>query len=220
MARQRLRTRPFEIRKLAVRTSEPLRRHRPACTTKAGRRAPARLGQHRAHARATSARSASGSCSTPRTTSPRSARSPATRRCSRCAPASRPSTSRGWQVAADANTAGQMYPDQSLYPVDSVPNVVKRINALAAARRPDRARRRQARARLVRADHGRRRGRLRRPAQRLRADEGDDRGRRRGRALRGPARLARRSAATWAARCSCRPASSSARSSPRASPPT
>ena len=27
----------------------------------------------------------------------------------------------GWQVAADANTAGQMYPDQSLYPVDSVP---------------------------------------------------------------------------------------------------
>jgi isocitrate lyase len=34
----------------------------------------------------------------------------------------------GWQVAADANTAGEMYPDQSLYPVDSVPNVVKRIN--------------------------------------------------------------------------------------------
>ena len=34
----------------------------------------------------------------------------------------------GWQVAADANTAGQMFPDQSLYPVDSVPNVVKRIN--------------------------------------------------------------------------------------------
>ncbi len=35
----------------------------------------------------------------------------------------------GWQVAADANTAGQMYPDQSLYPVNSVPTVVKRINA-------------------------------------------------------------------------------------------
>jgi isocitrate lyase len=34
----------------------------------------------------------------------------------------------GWQVAADANTAGQMYPDQSLYPADSVPNVVRRIN--------------------------------------------------------------------------------------------
>lgn len=34
----------------------------------------------------------------------------------------------GWQVAADANLAGEMYPDQSLYPADSVPNVVKRIN--------------------------------------------------------------------------------------------
>lgn len=34
----------------------------------------------------------------------------------------------GWQVAADANNAGQMYPDQSLYPVSSVPDVVKRIN--------------------------------------------------------------------------------------------
>jgi isocitrate lyase len=34
----------------------------------------------------------------------------------------------GWQVAADANDAGQMYPDQSLYPADSVPNLVKRIN--------------------------------------------------------------------------------------------
>jgi isocitrate lyase len=34
----------------------------------------------------------------------------------------------GWQVAADANTAGAMYPDQSLYPVDAVPEVVRRIN--------------------------------------------------------------------------------------------
>src|SRR6185295_19948136 len=34
----------------------------------------------------------------------------------------------GWQVAADANLAGQMYPDQSLYPSNSVPMVVKRIN--------------------------------------------------------------------------------------------
>jgi malate synthase A len=34
----------------------------------------------------------------------------------------------GWQVAADANTAGQTYPDQSLYPADSVPNVVRRVN--------------------------------------------------------------------------------------------
>ena len=34
----------------------------------------------------------------------------------------------GWQVAADANMSGNMYPDQSLYPANSVPNVVKRIN--------------------------------------------------------------------------------------------
>ncbi|MDO8298952.1 isocitrate lyase [Lacisediminimonas sp.] len=34
----------------------------------------------------------------------------------------------GWQVAGDANSAGEMYPDQSLYPVNSVPQVVKRIN--------------------------------------------------------------------------------------------
>ncbi|TSA83751.1 isocitrate lyase [Deinococcus detaillensis] len=34
----------------------------------------------------------------------------------------------GWQVAGDANNAGQMYPDQSLYPASSVPDVVKRIN--------------------------------------------------------------------------------------------
>ena len=41
----------------------------------------------------------------------------------------------GWQVAADANNAGQMYPDQSLYPADSVPTVVRRINN--ALRRAD-----------------------------------------------------------------------------------
>ena len=41
----------------------------------------------------------------------------------------------GWQVAADANLSGEMYPDQSLYPVNSVPAVVKRINA--ALRRAD-----------------------------------------------------------------------------------
>jgi isocitrate lyase len=34
----------------------------------------------------------------------------------------------GWQVAADANLAGQIYPDQSLYPVNSVPEVVRRVN--------------------------------------------------------------------------------------------
>src|ERR1700739_4714134 len=35
----------------------------------------------------------------------------------------------GWQVAANANNAGQMYPDQSLYPADSVPNLCRRINS-------------------------------------------------------------------------------------------
>src|SRR5574342_1308855 len=34
----------------------------------------------------------------------------------------------GWQVAADANLSGQMYPDQSLYPANSVPEVVRKIN--------------------------------------------------------------------------------------------
>ena len=58
-----------------------------------------------------------------------------------------------------------------------------------AARRPDRARRGPERDVLARSDRRRRRGRLRRPAERLRADEGDDRGGRGGRALRGPARL-------------------------------
>src|SRR5207249_2979677 len=41
----------------------------------------------------------------------------------------------GWQVAADGNGAGQMYPDLSLYPADSVPNVVRKINN--ALRRED-----------------------------------------------------------------------------------
>jgi len=41
----------------------------------------------------------------------------------------------GWQVAGDANLAGQMYPDQSLYPADSVPAVVRAINN--ALRRAD-----------------------------------------------------------------------------------
>ena len=43
----------------------------------------------------------------------------------------------GWQVAADANLAGHMYPDQSLYPANSVPHVVRRICPGVAAGRPD-----------------------------------------------------------------------------------
>lgn len=46
----------------------------------------------------------------------------------------------GWQVAADANDAGEMYPDRLLYPVSSVPNVVRRINnAFARADQIDHA---------------------------------------------------------------------------------
>ncbi len=46
----------------------------------------------------------------------------------------------GWQVAADANDAGDMYPDQSLYPADSCPNLVRRINkALLRADQVDHA---------------------------------------------------------------------------------
>ena len=72
----------------------------------------------------------------------------------------------GWQVAADANLAGQMYPDQSLYPANSVPQVVRRINQ--ALQRADQIApfRGQGRHLLVRADRGRRRGGLRRAAQR------------------------------------------------------
>ncbi len=95
----------------------------------------------------------------------------------------------GWQVAADANVAGEMYPDQSLYPANSVPLVVKRINNTLL--RADQIHHAEGndRHRLAAADRGRRRGRIRRRAQRLRADEGDDRGGRRRRALRRPARL-------------------------------
>ena len=94
----------------------------------------------------------------------------------------------GWQVAADANLAGATYPDQSLYPANSVPQVVRRLNNALHARRPDRLVGGPQRHRLARADRRRRRGRLRRRAERVRADARDDRGGRRRRALRGPAR--------------------------------
>ena len=46
----------------------------------------------------------------------------------------------GWQVAADGNSAAQTYPDQSLYPADSVPNMVRRLNrALQRADQIERA---------------------------------------------------------------------------------
>ena len=82
---------------------------------------------------------------------------------------------------------GEMYPDQSLYPADSVPAVVRRINN--TLRRADEIHHAEGRRldRLAEAHRGGRRGRLRRRAQRLRAHEADDRRGRRRRALRGPA---------------------------------
>ena len=41
----------------------------------------------------------------------------------------------GWQVAADANTAGAMFPDQSLYPANSGPELARKINGPAAQTR-------------------------------------------------------------------------------------
>jgi isocitrate lyase len=93
----------------------------------------------------------------------------------------------GWQVAGDMNLAGETYPDQSLYPSDSAPALVRRINnALLRADQIDHAAGRHD-APLDRADRRRRRGRLRRQPERLRADEGVHRGRRRRRPLRGSA---------------------------------
>ena len=93
----------------------------------------------------------------------------------------------GWQVAADGNLAGETYPDQSLYPANSAPALVQRINnALLRADQIDSAEGRK-RHPLARADRRRCGGRLRRAAQRLRADEVVHRGGRRRGALRGPA---------------------------------
>ena len=93
----------------------------------------------------------------------------------------------GWQVAADANLSGQTYPDQSLYPANSVPAVVRRLNqALLRADQIERAEG-GAEDRLAAPDRRRRGSGVRRTAQRVRADEGDDRSRRGGGAFRGSA---------------------------------
>ena len=94
----------------------------------------------------------------------------------------------GWQVAADGNLAGQTYPDQSLYPANSVPAVVRRINN--ALMRQDQIEHAEGEtdAGLARADRGGCRGRLRRTAQRLRARAVAHPVRRRRHPLGGPAR--------------------------------
>ena len=93
----------------------------------------------------------------------------------------------GWQVAGDANLAGEMYPDQSLYPANSVPSVVRRINNTLL--RADQIHHAEGNDSVdwLEADRRGRGSGLRRRAERLRADEGHDRSGRRRRALRGPA---------------------------------
>ena len=95
----------------------------------------------------------------------------------------------GWQVAADANLGGGTYPDQSLYPANSGPALARRLNSALDARRPDRPRGGRRRGLLDGADRRGRRGRLRRPAERVRDHEVLHRGRGRGRPLRGSAVL-------------------------------
>ena len=74
----------------------------------------------------------------------------------------------GWQVAGDANSGGEMYPDQSLYPVDSGAESGAQHQQRAAPLRPDRpVRGRQGRHLLDGADRRRRGSRFRRPAERL-----------------------------------------------------
>ena len=95
----------------------------------------------------------------------------------------------GWQVAADANLARQHLSRPEPLPGEQRAGARQAAEQRAAARRPDRLVRGPQRHALARADRRRRRGRLRRAAERVRADALDDRGRRRRRALRGPARV-------------------------------
>jgi isocitrate lyase len=94
----------------------------------------------------------------------------------------------GWQVAADSNVSGSMYPDQSLYPANSGPELARKINKTLQRADPDRACEGGASATGSRRSLPTR-SRLRRPAQLLRDHEGLYRGGRRGRSLRGPARV-------------------------------
>ena len=179
----------------------PLRRHR--APLQPGRsRAAARLGADRATRWPSAARNRLWELLQTRCpTSIRSAPSPATRRCSMARAGLKAIYLSGWQVAADANTAGAMYPDQSLYPANAGPELVPPHQPHLPARRPDRARRRRRQDRLVRADRGRRRSRLRRPAQRVRDHEGLSSRRARPAFTSRTSSRRRRSAATWAARC-------------------
>jgi len=112
----------------------------------------------------------------------------------------------GWQVAGDGNSAGEMYPDQSLYPVDSVPKNGRTHQQRPAAHRPDSPHERQIGHRLAGAYHCRCRSGFRGQPQCIRTDQVGD-PRRRGRGC--ISRISfhpRRNAAIWAARFWCPPA--------------
>ena len=105
----------------------------------------------------------------------------------------------GWQVAADNNTIGHTYPDQSLYPADSVPNLVRRINnALLRADQIGHMNGGEGPGVLVCPYRRRCGGGFWGDSEHFRADEGDDRGRG------GRGRISRinshrpKSAGTWA----------------------
>ncbi len=116
------------------------------------------------------------------------------------APGSRPSTCRAGRSRPTPTPPAPCIPtSRSTRPTPRRSCAAASTAPCSAPTRSSERGRRQ--ARLVRPHRGGRRGRLRRPAEQLRDHEGLHRGRRRGRPLRGPARLARRSAATWAARC-------------------
>ena len=107
----------------------------------------------------------------------------------------------GWQVAADANTAGAMYPDQSLYPANAGPELAKRINK--TLQRADQVEVSEGGAQrdwfvpiVADAEAG-----FGGPLELLRDHEGLYRGGGRRGPFRGPTREARRSADIWAARC-------------------
>ena len=191
----------------------PVRRRRRA--------APARLGPRRAHARAAAARSGSGSCSRDEEHVARARR--AHRRPGRAdgaRPGSRRSTSPAGRSPPTRTSRARRTPTRASTRRTARPRSSAGSTTRCCAPTRSRAPRATPRRDWLAADRRRRGGRLRRPAERVRADEGDDRGGRGGRALRGPARLGEE--VRPPRRQGARPdaASSSARSTRRGSRPT
>ena len=183
------------------RPARPVRRHRAALQRR-GRAAPARLGPDRAYARPPRRAQAVGAAAAARSRSARSARVTGNQ--------AMQMVRAGLEGDLSLRLAGRGRRQHRRRHV-SRPVALSgqyrarswRGGSTARSQRADQIEhlRRRRQARLVRADRRRRRGRLRRAAQLLRDHEGLYRGRRRRRSFRGPARVARRSAAISAARC-------------------